>query len=250
MSEYPLISVITVVFNNRVNFRRTLECVRGLEYPALEYVVVDGGSSDGTQDIIKENTGFISKHVSEKDGGIYDAMNKGLKLASGEYVWFMNAGDEPACPEILKEIFTEPGGDIYYGDTEMIDSDGTSYGKKTLKTPPENLTWRSLIDGMVVTHQSLIVRKRLCPDYDLKYRYVSDIDWAIKVLKKSGKIVNTRRVLSRFLIGGFSRKNTMKSLRERFGMLRVHFGLFRVLINHVKLSFKFFIYIVKRRKLL
>ncbi len=250
MSEYPLISVITVVFNNRENFRRTLECVRNLEYPALEYVVVDGGSTDGTPDIIKQNAGFISKYVSEEDGGIYDAMNKGLKLASGDYVWFMNAGDEPAGPEILKEIFSETGGDVYYGDTEMIGSDGTSYGKKTLKTPPENLTWRSMIDGMVVTHQSLIVRKSLCPDYDLKYRYVSDIDWTIRVLKKSGRVVNTRRVLSRFLIGGFSRKNTMKSLRERFGMLRVHFGLFRVIINHVKLSFRFLVYIVKRRKLL
>jgi len=251
LKDYPSISVITVVYNNRENFLTTLECVKRLKYENLEYIVIDGGSTDGTIKIAEENKSFITKFVSEKDKGIYDAMNKGLALASGDYVWFMNAGDEPAHENILLDVFKETkDGDVYYGNTEMIDSDGTSYGKKTLKTPPENLTWKSMIDGMVVTHQSLIVKKSLCEKYDLSYKFISDIDWTIKVLKKSTKIVNTHLVLSRFLIGGYSRKNTIKSLRERFRMLCTHFNFFHVLLNHIKLSFKFTVYIIKRRKLL
>ncbi|MCE1164874.1 MAG: glycosyltransferase [Bacteroidetes bacterium] len=251
LSGNPKISIITVVYNNKDNFVKTLECVRALDYPNFEYIVVDGGSTDGTLGIIKENSGFIAKYISEKDNGIYDAMNKGMKLASGDYVWFMNAGDEPAHPGILNDVFKEvTDGDVYYGDTEMIDADGTSYGKKTLKTPPEKLTWKKMINGMVVVHQSLIVRKSLCPDYDLQYKYISDIDWTIKVLKKSGKVVNIHLVLSRFLIGGYSRKNTIASLKERFRMLCTHFNFFHVLFNHILLSFKFTVYIIRKRKLL
>jgi len=247
----PKVSIITVVYNNKVNLSGTIDAIRKLEFRNIEYIIIDGGSTDGTKDVIESNKDFITISVSEKDNGIYDAMNKGLMLATGEYVWFINAGDMPYCNDILNQIFVlEKNADVYYGDTEMIGENGESFGKRTLKVPPKILTWKNMIDGMVISHQSLIVRKSICSEYDTKLKFVADIDWTIKFLKKSSKTVNTELIISKFLIGGYSRIYTMASLRERYRMLCGYFNPMHVLLNHVKLSFKFIIYIIRRRKLL
>ncbi|NLX71870.1 MAG: glycosyltransferase, partial [Bacteroidales bacterium] len=101
----PLVSIITVVYNGELTLERTILSIMALKYDALEYIVVDGDSSDGTKDIIKRYSKSISRLISEPDKGLYDAMNKGLAIAKGEYVWFLNAGDEVARPELLKHIF-------------------------------------------------------------------------------------------------------------------------------------------------
>lgn len=245
------VSIITVVFNRKSELEKTIQSVISQTYTDIDYIIIDGGSTDGTQDIIKKYGKKISFWVSEKDNGIYDAMNKGMKYAKGDYVWFLNAGDKIFSENTLKEIM-ESGddADVLYGDVEIIDDSGKSYGRRELKTPPEKLTWKNMIDGMVVSHQSLLIRKDIACDYDLKYKYVADIDWAIRVLKKSRKTVNTNRILSSFLIGGFSRKNTIASLKERYRMLCTHFNPVLVTLNHIKLSYKFIVYIIKRRKLL
>ncbi|MEI7483284.1 MAG: glycosyltransferase family 2 protein [Ignavibacteriota bacterium] len=248
---YPKVSFITIVFNNKENLRKTLTAIRNQTYVNKETVIIDGGSTDGTLDIIAEFRDIISYSVSEKDNGIYDAMNKGLRAATGDFVWFMNSGDLPYGDDTLMNVFkTDKEGDVYYGDTEMVDDDGKSYGNRTLKVPPKELNWKKMINGMIVSHQSMIVRKAVCVEYDLSYRYVADIDWAIKVLKKSTKVINTNLTLSKFLIGGYSRQNTIESLKERFNLLCRHFNCVRVLLNHVKLSFRFIVYIIRKRKLL
>lgn len=251
-SAFPKVSIITVVFNNKLNLIKTINAVRSLDYSNLEYVVIDGGSTDGTLDVIKANNDFINYYVSEKDDGIYFAMNKGLNAATGDYVWFINSGDLPYGSKILTEIFKENGaeGDVYYGDTEMVDDEGNSFGNRTLKIPPKELNWKKMINGMLVSHQSMIAKRELCSLYNTKYKFVADIDWAINLLKKSNKVINTNLTLSKFLIGGYSRKYTYKSLKERFGMLCTHFNCLYVLMNHVLLSYKFTIYIIKKRKLL
>lgn len=247
----PKVSIITVVFNNKENLLKTIKAVRSQMYSNLEYIVIDGASTDGTLEVINSNKDIISYFISEKDNGIYDAMNKGLKASKGDYVWFINAGDIPAEDNILDKLFAETtDADLYYGDTEMVDETGHSYGNRTLKIPPKELNWKKMIDGMLVSHQSMIAKRSLCEDYDTQYRFVADIDWAIKLLKKCKKVVNTNLTLSKFLIGGYSRQYTIKSLKERFRMLCTHFNCFSVVINHVKLSFKFIVYIIKRRKLL
>jgi glycosyltransferase involved in cell wall biosynthesis len=248
---YPKVSFITIVFNNKENLRRTLTAIRNQKYTNTEIVIIDGGSTDGTTDIIAENNDIIAYSVSEKDNGIYDAMNKGLRASKGDYVWFMNSGDLPYKDDTLINVFkSDTEADVYYGDTEMVDENGKSFGKRTLKVPPKELNWKKMINGMIVSHQSMIVRKSVCVEYDLCYRYVADIDWAIKVLKKSSKIVNTNLTLSKFLIGGYSRQNTIESLKERFNLLCKHFNCIMVILNHVKLSFKFIVYIIRKRKLL
>ena len=251
MNTYPNVSFITVVFNNRDNLEKTIGAIRNQKYTNTEFIIIDGGSTDGTLEIIEKNKEVVSHFVSEKDNGIYDAMNKGLRAASGEYVWFMNSGDIPSDEDILNKVFSkEKDGDVYYGDTEMVDEEGKSYGNRTLKTPPKELNWKKMINGMVVSHQSMIVRRAICDEYDMNYRFVADIDWAIKLLKKSDKVINTHLTLSKFLIGGYSRKYTIKSLKERFRMLCKHFNCIKVILNHFKLSYLFIVYIIKKRKLL
>jgi len=250
-NPHPKVSIITVVFNNKVNLTKTITAIRNLKYNNLEYVVIDGASTDGTLDVINSNKDIINYFISEKDSGIYDAMNKGLKASTGDYVWFMNSGDIPADDEVFNKIFAEVNdADVYYGDTEMVDENGLSYGNRTLKIPPKELSWKKMIDGMLVSHQSMIAKRSLCEQYNINYRFVADIDWAIKLLKNSSKVVNTNLTLSKFLIGGYSRQYTIKSLKERFRMLCTHFNCMHVILNHIKLSFKFTVYIIKRRKLL
>ncbi len=245
------ISVITVVYNNRDNFIKTLENIKNQSYKNIEYIVIDGGSTDGTLEVIKSNNQYIKKWISEKDKGIYDAMNKGINLAEGEYICFMNAGDVFHDSDTLKKIFDScEDADVYYGDTELVDETGKSWGNRQLKKTPENLTWKSMIDGMVVTHQSFVIRKSLIEMYDLKYIHCADIDWTIKVLKKANKICNTKLIITTFLMGGYSRKNTVKSLIERFGILSEHFGVIRVIINHFKLAYIFIVHIIKNRRIL
>lgn len=246
-----MISVITVVYNNKDNFIKTFENVKSQSYKNIEYIVIDGGSIDGTLEVIKSNAQFIKKWISEKDKGIYDAMNKGINLADGEYVCFMNAGDIFHNEETISNIFKVcDDADVYYGDTELVDESGKSWGNRQLKKTPENLKWQDMIDGMVVTHQSLIIRKSLIQLYDLKYIHCADIDWTIKVLKKAERICNTNMIITTFLMGGYSRKNTIKSLIERFGILSKHFGVFRVIINHFKLAYIFIVHIIKNRRIL
>jgi glycosyltransferase involved in cell wall biosynthesis len=247
----PKVTVITVVYNNKNNFIKTISSVKSQNYNNIEYIVIDGNSKDGTLDVIKQNENVISKWLSEPDKGIYDAMNKGIVLATGDYVWFLNGGDMIYSNDTLNEVFSsEKNADVYYGDTELVDDEGKSYGKRQLKTPPKNLSWKNMIDGMVVTHQSLIVNRNIIPAYELKYKHCADIDWTIKILKKSRKIINTHKIISRFLLGGYSRKNTIKSLFERISILKNHFNILYVFLNHIKLAFKFIIHIIKNRRIL
>lgn len=251
MNREPIVSIITVVYNNAKNLEKTINSVRNLSYPNIEFIIIDGGSTDDSISIINKNKDIISKSISEKDKGIYDAMNKGLRLSEGDYVWFLNGGDEPYSADILNRIFEiNNEADFYYGDTEMIDDEGSSFGKRTLKTPPENLNWTDMINGMVISHQSIIVRKFLCEDYNINYKYVADIDWTIRVLKKCRSIINTKLIISKFLIGGFSRKNTIRSIIERYKMLTVYFNPVKVFFNHFKITYMFIVYIIKKRKLL
>jgi glycosyltransferase involved in cell wall biosynthesis len=115
----PRVSIVTVVYNGEATLERTILSVKSLNYSNLEYIIIDGASKDGTLDIVERHKEVVSRLISEPDKGLYDAMNKGLDLASGDYVWFINSGDEVADPELLNRIFgINSSADIYYGATE------------------------------------------------------------------------------------------------------------------------------------
>src|ERR1700744_4782292 len=147
----PKLSVITVVYNNARDIERTMLSVLNQTYPNIEYVLIDGLSNDGTLAIIKKYQDKI-KLISEKDKGIYDAMNKGLAAATGDYVLFMNSGDEIYAQDTVAAVFAAgDDADIYYGETEMIDANGESLCQHRHKAPAQ-FTLRSFKFGMSIIH--------------------------------------------------------------------------------------------------
>ena len=121
------VSVITVVFNAVGRIDRTIRSVLNQTYPNIEYIVVDGGSTDGTVDLISQYKGQIAYFVSERDRGLYDAMNKGVVAATGDWIGVMNAGDVYASSEILSKVFSDENGydgiDVIYGNSRAVDGD-------------------------------------------------------------------------------------------------------------------------------
>ena len=244
----PILSVITIVYNNVNDIERTMLSVLGQTYPNIEYILIDGLSKDGTLGVIKRYEKRIAKFISEKDDGIYDAMNKGLELATGDYVIFMNSGDEFYDAETVAAVFaTAPDADIYYGETEMIDSNGQSLGQRRHKAPAQ-LTWRSFKFGMSVSHQAIYIKQDLLEPYDDKYELSADIDWIIRAAKKAKKIVNVNRYVAKYLVGGMSKTRHSQSLMERFDIMKKHYGLLPTILNHFVIAFNLGWYWLKNRK--
>lgn len=243
----PKISIIIVVYNAAKMLRRTLENVIGLRYVETEIIVVDGASKDGTVDVIKEFESQITRWVSEPDGGIYDAMNKGLAMATGDYVWYVNAGDSIYDVNVFEEVFAASSwADVYYGETMVVAPDGTQLGLRKKKVP-ENLSWKSLKNGMVVCHQSLIVRREIAPMYNLDYKLAADVEWELLCLKAARTTHNLHRIVSAFETGGVSTSRRKAALIERFKIMRKYFGLVPTVAAHVKFLFKNLFDVLKNR---
>lgn len=243
-----LVSIITVCFNSEKHLEQTIRSVLAQTYELVEYILIDGKSTDRTLDIIQR---YAQRHPnriryrSEPDRGIYDAMNKGLALATGEYVWFLNAGDELYDETTLETFFGKlaEGADVYYGDALFVRDDGSTIGLRSEVTPhrlPAEATWRDFSHGMVICHQSFVARRSLAPPFRLDHPYSADIDWEIRCLKAARQVVNFGVPLSRYLVGGFSVKNLRASLLDRFAILREHYGLLPTAINHAGIFWRGF----------
>lgn len=237
------VSIITVVYNGVGVLEKTIRSVASQDYPEKEYIVIDGASKDGTVELLKAHADVIQQWISEPDKGLYDAMNKGLKLASGDFVIFLNAGDCFYNDKILSEVFTGYDGnsDILYGETLIVSPEGAEIGMRRLKAP-ERLEWKSMINGMVVCHQSVFVRRTLAPQYNLNYRVAADYDWIVSALRTARSVQNSGLIISRFLDGGINKKNIIRALRERFSIMRKNYGLFRVSLQHLIIGTRFFWY--------
>lgn len=242
------LSVITIVYNNAKDIERTMLSVLKQSYPNIEYIVIDGASTDGTLDIIKKYENRLAKLVSEKDKGIYDAMNKGLALAAGDYVLFMNSGDEIYEPQTVEKVFANtPNADIYYGETEMYNENWQSLGRRRHQAP-EQFTWQSFKYGMNISHQAIYVKRSLTEPYDLRYKYSADIDWIIKIAKKASNIANTHLYVAKYLVGGMSKQKHWESLKERFYILSHYYGFAANIINHIVIAFNLAFYFLKHRR--
>jgi glycosyltransferase involved in cell wall biosynthesis len=236
LNPTPVISIITVCYNEAAHIEKTINSVLQQTYTGIEYIVIDGGSTDGSAAIITSYDKRIHYFISEKDKGIYDGMNKGIAQATGDYVFFLNGGDVFNSNDVLEKMFaTASGADAYYGETLFVTEDGTPLGTRSQvsnQKTPEQLNWKSLRYGMVVSHQAFVAKRRLMPLYDLQYRICSDIDWMIATLKNCKQVTNTRLVISQFRTGGTSAQQRKKAWGERYRILQKHYGFFPNLVNH------------------
>jgi glycosyltransferase involved in cell wall biosynthesis len=244
MPHPPTFSIITVTYNAGKVLEQTLLSVLGQSYPHIEYIVIDGNSSDLTVDIIKQYAAELSYWVSEPDRGVYEAMNKGLQKAAGDYVWFINAGDTLYSAETVGQIATclqkeTALPDIICGETLLLNEEGHTLGLRRLKTPT-NLSWKSFRMGMLVCHQSFIVKRTIAPLFDLQYRYSSDFDWCIRCMKEAKTLFNTQMILSNFLDGGLSTTQRKSSLKERFHIMCNYYGTPSTMLLHLWFAIRFY----------
>ena len=232
----PIISIITVVYNGAQWIEGTIQSVLAQTYPHVEYLIIDGASRDETLEIVQKYEERISKIVSEPDRGLYDAMNKGLRLATGDFVWFINAGDRIYAPDTLAKAVAagDPKTDILFGEVMIVDEDHQALGTRseiTTQRLPEQLDWKSLRRGMVVCHQGFLPRRSIAPPY-IEHNLSADIDWVIQCLKKSKKNTHTHLLLAEYLAGGVSKQKHRESLKDRYRVLRKHYGFLPNLWNH------------------
>ena len=244
----PLLSVITVVYNNVKHLERTIKSVINQSYPYIEYLVIDGASTDGTLNILEKYHDKIDVLISEPDQGIYDAMNKGLKLAKGDYVLFMNSGDEIFAPDTVEKVFTSLAfADIYYGETEMLNEQLESQGRRRHQAP-EELTTSSFKYGMSVSHQAIYIKKSITEPYDSNYQLSADIDWILDAISKAKNIINTHQYVAKYLMGGMSKQKHRESLIERYEIFKKYYGFIPNLFNHFIIALKLSTYWLKNKK--
>lgn len=232
----PKFSVITVCYNAEATIEDTIQSVISQTYHHVEYIIVDGASKDRTMDIVNRYREHIAIVVSERDKGLYDAMNKGIGLATGDYLCFLNAGDsfheDDTLQQMVHSIHTPQLPDVLYGETELVDHKGHFLRMRRLSAP-EVLTWKSFRQGMLVCHQAFFPRRDLVMPYDLRYRFSADFDWCIKIMKKSKVLHNTHLTLIDYLAEGMTTRNHKASLKERFRIMTRHYGWTSTLAFHL-----------------
>ena len=242
------ISIITVTYNAASVLKRTLDSVKAQSWQQIEHLIIDGASKDETvsmAETYKAQCPYEVVILSEPDKGLYDAMNKGLRLATGDYLVFLNAGDTLHAADTLETIVrsAQPLPGVLYGDTAITDEQGNFLHLRRLR-PPKKLSWKSFRQGMLVCHQAFYALTDIAKDlpYDPRYRYSADVDWCIRVMKEAQKrqlpLVNTQAILADYQEEGQTTIHHRVSLKERFDVMRRHYGLFTTVIMHVWFVFR------------
>ncbi|MDP1620944.1 MAG: glycosyltransferase family 2 protein [Bacteroidales bacterium] len=210
------ISIITVVLNDRAGFEKTARSIVGQDYLDLDWIVIDGGSTDGTTDAIKSVSDRISYLVSERDNGLYHAMNKGLEHAKGEWVNFMNSGDIFADDTTVSRVMTADlsGIDLVYGDTLAAYHHGPVLKKAGSAD--------ELDKGMVLCHQSVFVRTAVAKraGFDLNYRIGADYDQLLKLRMQGCFFRQVSFPIAIINAQGTSNRKMARSAREHFTIVQ------------------------------
>lgn len=244
----PTLSIITIVYNNVRDIEYTLLSVLAQTYAPIEYIVIDGNSTDGTVDVIKRYQDKITYFVSEPDQGIYDAMNKGLAAAHGDYVLFLNSGDELYAPDTVATVMAaSEDADIYYGETKLVDENRRIIGDRRHQAPA-HFDWKSFRYGMNVCHQAIYIRRSICTPYDLQYKLSADIDWVIRAAKQARKTTFVKAYVAKYLVGGMSQQRHKQSLQERYTIFKKHYGFLPNLFNHGIIALRLALYRIKNGK--
>jgi glycosyltransferase involved in cell wall biosynthesis len=218
VEDLPLISVITIVYNSESRLEKTILSIIGQTYSRIEYIIVDGSSTDGTIDIIRHYSNRIACWVSEPDKGIYDAMNKGVGLSKGRYINFMNSGDEFYNSTTIESIFGERNNydDIIYGDTYLLNSNKMSLSK--------SLKIDSIRFGMPFCHQSVFVKSAILKNrnFSLVYSIAADYDFFMSVYtNRTGSFKKLNFPLSIYEVNGASM--SISGIKEQAIICAIYF---------------------------
>ena len=235
MNSQPLFSIITVTWNAAKVIAPTLQSVSEQTNANYEYLIIDGASTDDTLDMVRHSDIPGTRIFSERDNGLYDAMNKGIDRALGKYLIFLNAGDSFASNTTLMQLAqlaaNNPG--VIYGQTQLVDANRNVVGKRHL-TAPKRLNTDSFKHGMLVCHQAFVTRRDLAPHYDLQYRFSADYDWCIRVLQKSqSNAYAGNKPIINFLTDGLTSKYHRKSLIERYRIMCHYYGTLPTIARHL-----------------
>ena len=247
-------TVVTITYNAEAVLKRTLQSVLRQTYGGVEHLIIDGASKDSTLQMAEDYKRLSDQSElghkviikSEPDKGIYDAMNKGLTQASGDYIVFMNAGDCFPQDDTLEQVvhrcrlMESPSDElpaVLYGLTDIVDGEGKFLYHRRLQ-PPAQLSWRSFRQGMLVCHQAFYARTDIAKNlqYDTRYRFSADVDWCIRVMREAGRmnlpLVPVGIVTANYLEEGQTTQNHRASLIERFRVMCRHYGFFRTVALH------------------
>lgn len=230
MSRKPLISIITINYNDLDGVKGTILSVSNQTCKHFEYIVIDGGSTDGSKEFIESQKDKIDFWISEEDTGIYNAMNKGITAANGEYLMFLNSGDYLNNNNILSKAFEQliTDFDIYYGDVQLIDN--KKFEKKEVLVYPEKLTFSFFCNSTII-HQAAFIKKKLFLDiffYNEELKLVSDWEFFIcAICKYNVSYKKLNFILIDFDINGISSDPVNEKLlyQERDFCLKEHFPL-------------------------
>lgn len=247
-------SIITCTYNAEGTCQRTFDSVMCQTHPYVEHLILDGCSKDKTLSLAREYESENAKRetlhdisiTSEPDRGLYDAMNKGIIKATGDYILFLNAGDTFPNDDTLQQIANaiEGIGDgeqlpaVLYGDTDIVDGKGKFVRHRRL-SPPDDLSWQSFRQGMLVCHQAFYARTDIAKQtpYDLHYRFSADVDWCIRIMKEAERrhlpMKNIGMVVANYLDEGLTTTHHKASLMERFRLMCHHYGIIPTLSMHL-----------------
>lgn len=256
-------TIATVTFNAEPLIERTIRSVESQTYPWIEHLIVDGNSQDETLAHVhhyQERNSLRSQPReivcrSENDEGLYDAMNKALDLASGDYILFLNAGDKlngkTCLAQVAKKIEESEGvlPAVVYGHTNLVDKEGGFLRPRRL-APPTKLNWKSFKQGMLVCHQAFFARTDLAKrqPFDLRYKYSADFDWCIRILRDAAwKNLSTMKMpfpVADYLedpqVESLTNLHHKASLRERFNIMLHYYGWFSTTVHHIGFVFRNF----------
>ena len=219
------ISIVTVCLNAAATVRDAVESIAAQSHPEIEHIVIDGGSTDGTLELLKSSSDRISRLVSEKDQGLYDAMNKGAGLCTGEVIGFLNADDVYASDRVISKVaqcFKDSSTDACYGDLEYVAKDNIQ--KIVRRWKSGEFYKGSFAKGWVPAHPSFFVRRkdfRRANGFNTSLKFAADNDLMMRLLESDGiKTVYLPEVLVKMRIGGATNKSFSNIVRGNMEILR------------------------------
>jgi glycosyltransferase involved in cell wall biosynthesis len=223
ISNQQKISIITVVYNADKYIQQTLESILKQTYKCFELIIIDGGSTDNTLNIINSYNNDDITVISEKDKGIYDAMNKGTRLAKYEWVFFLNAGDVFASNETLSNIFNK-----YSGNSSIL------FGNTFLKSDNLEINYPNKINKLwffndTICHQSIFFKRQLFNEigaFNLNYKIIADRDFLIRAINAKHRFEHVNEIVSIYDQEGFSAKNQNLYIQEQTFLRKKHFSYF------------------------